>query len=456
MMKWQNNFFFIFIVCTLFSCSTDNEPVDQVLPIQENASLVLAVKDKGQNSSSTLRVGRTITKSGIKDSDVKSLTVAIFNAGAFDGNGIARDAMVYCITDEATVLDESTAETKEMKVQSGKVDIIVIANVGSAESRLKAAKNENEFLAILTKGLEEETMENGLTMSSIMLEGYEILADKINYFGYRSDGTGQYESGVEIKGDGPVELIRDVASVSLKSVTLSRGENYASKSFTLKEVFVANAKSLSSIASTTRWGEIEKSFSIENETDYQKYWVGQTFTGDQASMDEGFYKSGLQTAKDILLKRTLETEDATLNLGSSWFADAVGTTTVPSPVGHQFYVYENTKGERLATDAVTGKGNYTLLVVKGDYTYTAKGGEEITDADRYYTVIVNDPTMENTKYDDTVGKHSYVKRNCKYEINLTILGPGSELPYDPMISTNLSASVKVEPWNVKNIHEEVE
>ena len=120
-MKWQNNFFFIFIVCTLFSCSTDNEPVDQVLPIQENASLVLAVKDKGQNSSSTLRVGRTITKSGIKDSDVKSLTVAIFNAGAFDGNGIARDAMVYCITDEATVLDESTAETKEMKVQSGKV-----------------------------------------------------------------------------------------------------------------------------------------------------------------------------------------------------------------------------------------------------------------------------------------------------------------------------------------------
>ena len=28
--------------------------------------------------------------------------------------------------------------------------------------------------------------------------------------------------------------------------------------------------------------------------------------------------------------------------------------------------------------------------------------------------------------------------------------------YEPMISTNVSASVKVEPWNVKTIHEEVE
>lgn len=459
MMKWQNNFFFIFIVCTLFSCSTDNEPIDQVLPIQENASLVLAVKDKGQNSSSSLRVGGITTKSGTENSDVKSLTVAIFNAGAFDGNAIARNAMVYCITDDANVLEENTAETKEMKVQAGKVDIIVVANVGSAQERLEKAKDEDEFLSILAKGLEDETLENGLTMSSELFKEYEIIENEINYFGY-GVSTGPlsldgYESGFEIKGNGPVDLVRDVASISLKSVTLSNKGNYTSKSFVLKEVFVASAKSLSSIASTARWGEIEKSFSIENKTDYQKYWVGQNFTGDQASMDEGSYKSGLQTAKDILLKRTLETENATLNLGGSWSADAVGTT-VPSPVGHQFYVYENTKGERLATDVVAGKGNYTLLVVKGDYTYKAKGGEEITDADRYYTVIVNDPTMENTKYDDTVGKHSYVKRNCKYEINLTILGPGSELPYDPMISTNLSTSVKVEPWNVKNIHEDVE
>ena len=50
----------------------------------------------------------------------------------------------------------------------------------------------------------------------------------------------------------------------------------------------------------------------------------------------------------------------------------------------------------------------------------------------------------------------YVQRNYKYEISLTIIGPGSEIPYDPMISTNVSASVKVEPWNVKTIHEEVE
>ena len=63
--------------------------------------------------------------------------------------------------------------------------------------------------------------------------------------------------------------------------------------------------------------------------------------------------------------------------------------------------------------------------------------------------------MKASNYEG-VGMHNYVKRNCKYEINLTILGPGSEVPYDPMISTNLSTAVKVEPWNVKNVHEEVE
>lgn len=439
-MNFKNYFLIGLLLCGMSACSSD-DPVGPEEPALQKAKFAVSVKND--------QVVQRTKAEVYSDKTVNKLTVGVFGEGW---------STVYTQIPTMSI-DGQLSQIGPQEVYAGTVRIVVVANASTeVETALKKATSIDEFLATpITLG--DEYLDKGLTMSSQVFEPITIVADQNNYFGYEQNKGEITEDGavvgVEIKGGGAVELIRDVASVSLKSVTLSRGENYASKSFTLKEVFVASAKSLSSIASTTRWGEIEKSFSIENETDYQKYWVGQTFTGDQASMDEGSYKSGLQTAKDILLKRTLETEDATLNFGSSWFADAVGTT-VPSPVGHQFYVYENTKGERLATDAVTGKGNYTLLVVKGDYTYTAKGGEEITDADRYYTVIVNDPTMENTKYDDTVGKHSYVKRNCKYEINLTILGPGSELPYDPMISTNLSASVKVEPWNVKNIHEEVE
>lgn len=440
-MNFKNYFLIGLLLCGVSACSSD-DPAGPEEAVLQKAKFAVSVKN---DQATTQRTKAEISA----DKTVNSLTVGIFG-----------DSWSLVYTQTPTLSEDGQlSQIGPQEVYAGTVQIVVVANASTeVETALKKATSIGEFLATsITLG--DEYLDKGLTMSSQVFNPITIVADQNNYFGYEQNKGEITEDdavvGVEIKGGGAVELIRDVASVSLKSVTLSKGENYASKSFTLKEVFVASAKSLSSIASTARWGEIEKSFSIENETDYQKYWVGQNFTGDQVSMDEGSYKSGIQTAKDILLKRPLDTENATLNLDGNWSADAVGTT-VPSPVGHQFYVYENAKGERLATDAVTGKGNYTLLVVKGDYTYTAKGGEEITDADRYYTVIVNDPTMENTKYDDTVGKHSYVKRNCKYEINLTILGPGSELPYDPMISTNLSTSVKVEPWNVKNIHEDVE
>ena len=160
----------------------------------------------------------------------------------------------------------------------------------------------------------------------------------------------------------------------------------------------------------------------------------------EGTMDMGTYKYGTQTKSENLKKE--ETENCLLT--SSW-------NQIPVSIDYPFYVYENVNGETNNT----GK-NYTLFVVRGDYTYTSKGGGDITDKDRFYAVIVNNPADMKASNYEGVGMHNYVKRNCKYEINLTILGPGSEVPYDPMISTNLSTAVKVEPWNVKNVHEEVE
>ena len=94
------------------------------------------------------------------------------------------------------------------------------------------------------------------------------------------------------------------------------------------------------------------------------------------------------------------------------------------------------------------------VMEKGDYTYLPQGAKEsITKENCYYAI----PVGEEVTIDGTEKRSKfYVQRNYKYEISLTIIGPGSEIPYDPMISTNVSASVKVEPWNVKTIHEEVE
>ena len=50
----------------------------------------------------------------------------------------------------------------------------------------------------------------------------------------------------------------------------------------------------------------------------------------------------------------------------------------------------------------------------------------------------------------------YIKRNYNYSVNVNIKAPGAKDPYTPDISANLSTSVKVEPWNVVVIKEDVE
>ena len=129
-------------------------------------------------------------------------------------------------------------------------------------------------------------------------------------------------------------------------------------------------------------------------------------------------------------------------------------------MNHEFYVYENKLGEIAKVDEASANrayANHTLLIVKGDYTYLPKGlvdneSNYVKKEDCYYAI----PVGEKVTIDSKEIEGFYVQRNYKYAITLTIIGPGSEIPYDPMISTNVSASVKVEPWNVKTIHEEVE
>ena len=240
---------------------------------------------------------------------------------------------------------------------------------------------------------------------------------------------------MEICGGGPVPLVRNVASIALKKVETSNPENanYKSVSFLLKEVFIASAKGVSSVASKEEWGAIEKIIDFTDPAlGYLKYMVGREFS---ENIDEGSYKKGAQALKEMLVQENTTSDEA---------------------LNHEFYVYENTKGEVKSGESNVNEAyaNHTLLIVKGDYTYLPQGAKEsITKENCYYAI----PVGEEVTIDGTEKRSKfYVQRNYKYEISLTIIGPGSEIPYDPMISTNVSASVKVEPWNVKTIHEEVE
>lgn len=427
-MRFKRYILLSLMLCGLAACSDDNTIEIPEAPVLEKARLALAIKsEKGTTTKAEEAVVPT-------DADVNTLTVGVFGTGW---------NVVYTVSDsdilKTTIDNVATQEIGPKEVYAGTADVIVVANASEeVQAALSNADTKDAFLSTVIK-LEEENLTKGLTMSSEVLT-VSLVANTTNFIGYASktgDITVGDKTGKEIYGDGPVKLVRDVASIVLSSVQTDNPDkaNYESKSFTLKEVFIASAKGVSSVASSGYWESIEKVFSFtESGFGYSDYKVGQDFSTTPANIDEGSYKRGTQTVLSSLLV----------------------TDTNGSACKHEFYVYENTKGEIAEADkavANTAYANHTLLIVKGDYTYIPEGTKEVvTKANCYYAI----PVGEQVVIEGVTESNFYVQRNYKYAISLTIIGPGSEIPYDPMVSANVSASVKVTPWNVKEMHENVE
>ncbi len=433
-MRFKRYILLSLVLCGLVACSDDNTIEIPEAPVLEKAQLALAIKsEKGAMTKAAEEATPT-------DADVNTLTVGVFGTGW---------SMVYTVSGEdittSTSTDVTTQEIGPKEVYAGAAEVVVVANASAnVQAALANAGTKDAFLATVIK-LEEETLEKGLTMSSEVLI-VTLVANTTNYIGYgtaKDDITVEGKAGKEVYGAGPVKLVRNVASIALKEFEVGNPDtaNYISKDFVLKEVFIASAKGVSNVASTSYWGEIEKMFDFtSNGFGYSNYMVGKEFS-KSPNIDEGSYKKGTQTKRDELAK---------------------AHTTDNTALNHEFYVYENKLGEIAEADKASANrdyANHTLLIVKGDYTYLPNG---LADSETNYVKKENCyyaiPVGAEVTIDGKTGtqKGFYVQRNYKYEISLTIIGPGSEIPYDPMISANVSASVKVEPWNVKTIHEEVE
>ncbi|WP_455636365.1 fimbrial protein [Parabacteroides sp.] len=429
-MRFKKYILLSLVLCGFAACSDDNTIEIPEAPVLEKAQLALAIKS--EKGAMTKAEGETAPT----DADVNTLTVGVFGTGwnlvyTVSGTGITT----------STGNGVTTQEIGPKEVYAGAAEVIVVANASAnVQAELVNAGTKDAFLATVIK-LEEETLEKGLTMSSEVLT-VTLVANTTNYIGYgtaQGDITVEGKAGKEVYGEGPVKLVRDVASIALASVEIGNPDNanYRSESFDLKEVFIASAKGVSSVASAGHWGSIEKTFNFtDSGFGYSAYRVGQLF---DANINEGSYKKGDQAVLEGLLKANEESSSAE---------------------GHEFYVYENKLGEIAKADEASANrayANHTLLIVKGDYTYLPNGLADdetnyVKKENCYYAI----PVGAEVTIDGKKEEGFYVRRNYKYAISLTIIGPGSEIPYDPMVSTNVSASVKVKSWDVKTIHEEVE
>lgn len=98
-------------------------------------------------------------------------------------------------------------------------------------------------------------------------------------------------------------------------------------------------------------------------------------------------------------------------------------------------------------------GQRTLLVLKG--TYIDNNGK--VEKDRFYTISVNDPNRGYTLTEgEDVPKHSFVKRNYRYNISLTIKSSGSDRPYDPASEACMDVAVTVADWDVIEQNEDLD
>ncbi|MCD7849425.1 MAG: ABC transporter permease [Parabacteroides sp.] len=332
---------------------------------------------------------------------------------------------------------------------SGGVSILLIANLESGQgSVLETLENSVKSLNAtdrlkiedvlrLATVLGKEGKDKGLTMSSKVLN--VTLEPGNNFIGF-GEAYALANGGKEVFGEDPVELVCTVAAINLEGIILPENPDaekpeYKSVRFQLDSVFVANVKSTAGLGT---WGDVtsieQSPLKADGTLDPTYYLAPENYAKQTGSL-----KTGDAKGDDSMLKVFSQSIPAADGTGFTW-----ANTEIPP-----CYVYPNQAGE---TDGP--KFNYTLLVLRGDYTYSI-GGKQEPERNRYYTVIVNDERSGSLDYTAS-SEHKHIRRNTKYNVTLTIAGSGSDKPFDPAAFAHVAAKVKVADWNVIEIDQPVD
>lgn len=410
-MKLKSCFLVTLMVCIMFSCSNDDVPgVKTITASVPNATLELAAqtKSRGTKASDADAQGRTTW-----DYEVKNMTVAVFNKGAYTDNGVTDGRLVAVFTQSFSGKQDSY-EVSGMGLQDGQVDVLVLANLSeknqqkifaSVASNMDDDRMTVDEVLALPISLDEEISENGLTMKSELLKNLWIVEGK-NCIGYNEDDVPTGYTGIYNK---EVKLSRVIAAIYLKSLKVTDKKSNNCGNIVVKNIFLANVKGKATIAG-------EKDLEAKDNS----YWAG------AYENELGAYKKYKAVLKTNLLQAVVgnSNESTPIVPGGTWAGTA-----------NTFYVYPNTTG---------GEGCNTLLIVEATYNYNDGSSPET----RFYRVPVNHKEFNG-------GDPYLVNSNYKYLIELEV-GVGSPIPYDDLQDAHIGVKVTVAPWDVIIIEEPVD
>lgn len=430
---------------------------------------------------------------------IKTFTVAIFRgkpsatiSTAAAGGGITapvvqpEGALVYLHTfDASSLITSGTSDAKKLcksgvvgtengkdfqingiKVKAGNLDMLIMANMPDDFLKGKTSLTKADFENATYANLANEGFNNsGETFPCSMSSQWisvnvdptagttETAAEKLNNQVYYIFAGGKTELAQETIAESTtsesertfddskssfdlIPLYRNVSAVGFQNITLDPAEGWGKTNgakLVLNSVFVANAISATSMTIGTAPAADCKFYSGYPNSEVEDGSVDET-SGALASQNVKYSYLNCEFTDE---NNKLPTNGEMTTGKANYYDDL---TTGHKSVGQYFMVYENSKKMNL------GEGKQTLLILCANYIYKDDQGKEHTLANRYYAVIVND---ENSSYGNGSGDGTkvLVGRNYIYKVNLTVVGPGSEKPYDPLYTANATAAIEAAPWS---------
>ena len=379
----KSKLFLLSLVALALAFTACNKNQDEPQQSETNATISVAVK------SADLRA----YEDGAGDADMKvqKLAVMVYQGGA--------QVAFKEVTD-------GSLEVKDIETTAGAKTLVVVANY--ANQNLKGLSLDKVKALTHTLSADDQDPNKGTFMLTAEPVAVTLQNGK-NYYGYAAG------DGNRISVDKPIELQHIHAGMALTNLTVKFADSYKTLygvKFDEGELIALIAKAQSNV-----FGE-----PLVNAD--ANYFYGVKLFGKT----DGKYTPDNYTEMPELKMALTET----------------GAQT-----GKGFYVLENNdakhptilclKGELTQADGTALTAEQAAQAVEAGWIVSAE------DHSTYYPVLVN-WEKDGYTFEGTTDKNGIV-RNNKYEISLTITGPGTNSPEDPTAEkANLDVKCTVLPW----------
>lgn len=379
----KSKLFLLSLVALALAFTACNKNQDEPLQSETDATISVAVK------SADLRAYED--GAGDEDMKVQKLAVMVYQGGA--------QVAFKEVTD-------GSLEVKDIETTSGAKTLVVVANY--ANQNLQGLSLDKVKALTHTLSADDQNPNKGTFM--LTAEPVSVTLNKgKNYYGYAAG------DGNRISVDKPIELQHIHAGMALTNLTVKFADSYKTLygvKFDEGELIALIAKAQSNV-----FGE-----PLVNAD--ANYFYGVKLFGKT----DGKYTPDNYTEMPELKMALTET----------------GAQT-----GKGFYVLENNdakhptilclKGELTQADGTALTAEQAAQAVEAGWIVSAE------DHSTYYPVLVN-WEKDGYTFEGTTDKNGIV-RNNKYEISLTITGPGTNSPEDPTAEkANLDVKCTVLPW----------